>query len=196
MSDATAIQEQIEELQNQVQSTVEELQRLRRELPPEPVEDYVFHNTEGEIRLAQLFGEQRDLILIHNMGRGCSYCTLWADGFNGLVAPLQDRAALVVVSSDPPEGQQEFAELRGWRFPMASTQGTSFTADMGFVREHDGKVTDWPGCSTFRKQDDGTIVRIAQDVFGPGDAYCSIWHLFALLHDGADGWQPRYDYDA
>ena len=40
------------------------------------------------------------------MGRGCSYCTLWADGFNGLRHHFEDRAAFVVVSPDTPEQQK------------------------------------------------------------------------------------------
>ena len=32
--------------------------------------------------------------------------------------------------------------------------------------------------------------------FGPGDPYCGVWHLFALLGDsmGPD-WQPKFSYE-
>ena len=53
MSDATANREQIEKLEKQYWSTIEELQRLRRELPPEPVEDYTLKTLSGEARLAR-----------------------------------------------------------------------------------------------------------------------------------------------
>ena len=69
---------------------------------PEPVRDYDFASCEGPKRLSQLFGAKRDLFVIHNMGRSCVQCTLWADGFNGLYPHIADRAAFVVASPDPP----------------------------------------------------------------------------------------------
>jgi len=41
---------------------------------------------------------------------------------------------------------------RGWRFPMVSHQGASFSADMDY-KTADGR--DMPGVSAFRKLDDG-----------------------------------------
>jgi peroxiredoxin len=38
----------------------------------------------------------------------------------GIYNHLADRAAVVVVSPDPPEVQQRFAQSRGWKFPMVS----------------------------------------------------------------------------
>jgi predicted dithiol-disulfide oxidoreductase (DUF899 family) len=64
----------------------------------------------GSVQLSDLFGEHEDLIVIHNMGVSCPYCTLWADGFNGLIRHLEDRAAFVMVSPDPPDIQKEFAK--------------------------------------------------------------------------------------
>ena len=113
---------------------IAELRRKMREaqasVEPEPVRDYEFATIEGPLRLSQLFGEKRDLFVIHNMGRSCPHCTLWADGFNGLYPHIADRAAFVVASPDPPDVQRGFATNRGWRFPMVSHQGTNFAADM------------------------------------------------------------------
>jgi len=50
------------------------------------VDDYILKDWENkDVRLSSLFGSNKDLILIHNMGRQCSYCTMWADGFNGVL---------------------------------------------------------------------------------------------------------------
>ena len=59
--------------------------QARRNRPLEPVLDHVLFGLDGEKRLSDLFGDADDLILIHNMGKGCPYCTLWADGFNGVL---------------------------------------------------------------------------------------------------------------
>ncbi|TVS08776.1 MAG: DUF899 domain-containing protein, partial [Phycisphaerales bacterium] len=47
----------------------------------EPVGEYAFTTSDGEVSLADLFAGKRDLLIIHNMGKRCSYCTMWADGF-------------------------------------------------------------------------------------------------------------------
>jgi predicted dithiol-disulfide oxidoreductase (DUF899 family) len=167
---------------------------LRRDLvagDPRPLPDYALLDHNGPVRLSELFGDRDDLIVIHNMGRGCPYCTMWADGLNGLLPHLEDRAAVVLSSPDAPDVQRAFAAGRGWRFRMISTAGSTFTADMGY-QEPGGDY--WPGVSTFRKQSDGSVVRVARDYFGPGDAYCGAWPLFDLLDGGAQGWEPKFAY--
>ena len=171
------------------------LAELRRQLPHETVSDYELQGPDGPVNLSALFGEKEDLILVHNMGSGCSYCTLWADNFNGVADHLQDRAAFVLVSPDSPAELQEFARGRGWRFPLYSAADSTFTADMGFQSTAGGFMSGYqPGVSVFRKSGDGGITRVAKDHFGPGDSYCGIWHLFSLLPDGHDGWNPQFAY--
>jgi len=176
------IREQIKDLRQQMHAT-------QREAPPEPVEDYVFATLEGPARLSALFGDKNDLLVIHNMGRSCAYCTLWADGYNGLVPHLESRAAFVVSSPDDPAAQRSFAQSRGWRFRMVSHAGTSFAADMGYRGEH-GFL---PGVSAFRRQD-GAIVRISDAALGPYDEFCALWHFLDMLPGGAEGWRPRFSY--
>jgi predicted dithiol-disulfide oxidoreductase (DUF899 family) len=194
MSDPSAVTAEMQALYQELEAGHRRLAALRRSLPPEPVADYALRRADGSpVTLHQLFGDRDDLIVVHNMGRGCAYCTLWADGFNGVAPHLADRAAFVVSSPDSPEVQRAFAESRGWRFPMVSTAGTTFTKDMGFI---EGEGDYWPGVSTFHREADGTVVRIAKDFFGPGDVYCGVWHLFDLLADGANDWEPQFGYPA
>lgn len=186
---------QIQDLQKELFEKQAQLSRWLRAAPPEPVDDVVFQGPDGPVALSALFGDKPDLIAIHNMGARCPYCTMWADGFQGLLPHLQDRAAFVLLSADTPDAQAAFAASRGWSFPMASTAGTTFTEDMGFRGEHDGQTMDLPGYSTFRKQADGTIVRIAKDSFGPGDRYNGAWHMFDLLEGGRGEWHARFTYE-
>ncbi len=163
---------------------------MKRQIPSLKVTDYELKTAAGPVLLSDLFGGKPDLIVIHNMGKGCAYCTLWADGFNGVYRHLENRAGFVVVSPDPPAVQQEFAQSRGWKFRMASGEGSAFIQDMGFLGEK-----GWmPGVSTFCRDKIGTIFRIAKAPFGPGDPFCGVWHLLALLRDGAADWRPRYTY--
>lgn len=186
------IEAQIGDATNELMELKKRIGELRQQMPAEAVEDYQLLGMGGrQTRLSDLFGEHDDLIVVHNMGKGCSYCTLWADGFVGLLPHLENRAAFVISSPDDPETQQAFAESRGWRFPMVSVKESAFARDMGFMK---GEGEYWPGYSTFHREADGRIVRVGKDFFGPGDDYCALWPMFDLLSDGPNGWQPRVKY--
>ena len=178
-----------------LQEAKRKLVEVSRRIGPERVEDYELQGREGGVRLSEMFGDKQDLILIHNMGSECPYCTMWADEFQGVLRHLQDRAGFVLVSPNSVDVQQAVREKRGWTFDMYSAEGTSFIKDMGF--ESDGvsyNSNAMPGVATFRKNADGTIDRIAKDLFGPGDLYCGAWHLFDLLADGAGDWEAKLQY--
>jgi len=162
-----------------------QLRELQAKIAPQVVQDYEFTGADGPVSLAALFGQHDALFAVHNMGASCNYCSLWADGLNGLVDQLESRAAFVVTTPDLPDVQQKLAAKRGWRFKMVSHQGTAFAADMGYTGEHGFK----PGVSVFKREGD-SIVRVSDAAFGPGDDFCSIWHLFDMLPEGPDGWQP------
>lgn len=184
-------QKRIDELAKEIRDKTNELSELRRKRTPEPVEDYELMRPDGSpVRLSHLFGDKPDLIVVHNMGKDCVYCTMWADGFTGFASHLQSRAAFVVSSPDDPRAQREFAKSRGWRFDMVSTAGSTFTRDMGYQGD-DGYL---PGVSAFRLLDDGAIVRSNRAMFGPYDQFNATWHLFDLLAEGADDWEPQYSY--
>ncbi len=189
----TKTDNEIDELEYQLQELKQKVAELRRQRPREEVRDYQLLDSEGrEVSLSRLFGDQSDLILVHNMGRNCSYCTMWADGFTGLLPHLKSRAAFVLTSPDKPEAQKEFVRSRGWNFPVYSTAGTSFTADMGFDDEKEGLM---PGVSVFTKKSDGKIYRVSRAEFGPGDDFCAVWHFFDLLPEGIAGWEPQFSYE-
>lgn len=187
----TDIDREIEALQKDVEAAKQRLAEARRRRPKENVTDYLLRNPDGsEVRLSELFGEKDDLIVIHNMGAGCSSCTMWADGFSGLSPHLMDRAAFVVCSPDKPEVQKRIKEKRNWSFRMVSAYESPFFQDMGFWGNG-----PWPGVSTFRREPGGAIVRVAKDVFDAGDDYCAVWPLIDLLEQGANGWEPKFSYD-
>ncbi|MBI2675210.1 MAG: DUF899 family protein [Candidatus Aenigmarchaeota archaeon] len=155
------------------------------------VKDYQFRDWNNKtIGLSGLFGSKEELILIHNMGKSCSYCTMWADGFNGVLHHLEDRASFVVVSPDSPKVQKAFAKGRGWKFRMVSAEGSPFSREMGFESD-DGEPC--PGVSVFQKRG-RNMHRVSHDKFGPGDSYCLVWHLFSLLPEGSKDWEPKFEY--
>lgn len=168
----------------------DKMRELQATVEPEEVPDYTFATSEGAVRLSELFDDKDTLFVIHNMGKDCTHCTMWADGFNGVLPHLESRAAFVVSSPDDPAAQVAFAASRGWRFRMVSHQGTDFAETMGY-RSDQGWL---PGVSVFRKHD-GRILRVSDQGFEPGDDFCTVWHFFDLLPEGRAGWHAKFSYN-
>ena len=186
------IYEQISAIQKEIEYSRSKILELRSKLELEPVSNYVLKDWEGkDVLLSSLFDERDELMVIHNMGKRCAYCTLWADVFNGSVLPLNDRMPFVVISPDSPEMQKEFAQSRGWKFKMLSAHGSTFIKDLGFEPKPNSY---WPGVSALIRKEE-KIFRASYDFFGPGDFYCSPWHLFDLFPKKSNDWKPKFDYN-
>ncbi len=182
--------EKIADLERDIAEKKRELAELRRTHQREPVHNYVLTGPDGnDRRLRELFGRHRDLIIVHNTGRDSPYCTMWADGFDGLLPYIQQRSAFVLVSPDAPDRQKQVARERNWTFEMLSDTDGEFTEAMGFK---DGDRWE-PGVSTFALSDEGRLERVAHRSFTPRDDFCPVWHFFDLLAGGIGGWRPRGD---
>ena len=107
---------------------------LQQSIEPQEIEDYTLASLDGGVRLSALFGDKDHLFVIHNMGAGCPYCTLWADGFNGIMPHLENRAAFVVCSPDSPEQQRKFAGFAGLAVPHAVASGQQVRRGHGLPR--------------------------------------------------------------
>ncbi len=178
--------DEIRELENELIKLKEKLAKARQSAPKEEVQNYSFEALEGSISLKDLFDGRKKLIVIHNMGRSCSYCTLWADGLQGQLKHYLELASFVLVSPDSPDEQKTFANQRGWTFSMVSDKSKKFTTEMGYWSEKDGW---WPGVSTFVMEGD-KIYRSGTTVFGPGDDFCPIFPIADLL-GGTGDWEPK-----
>lgn len=186
------IQAQIDALGAEIIAKKQEFYALCKQVPRFAVKDYALLTPEGEtVHLSDLFGDKDELILVHNMGKQCPYCTLWADGLNGVYQHLENRAGFVISTPDAPEVMQAFADSRGWKFRMVSTQSSTLKIDLGF---EDDKGYYMPGVSTLIKEADGTIQHVAKNWFGPGDDFCSVWYLFDMLAISNDEWEPKFQY--
>ena len=183
-------------LEAAVKKAKEELTAAQRALPPEPIRDYTLRAVPSgaAVALRELFGTRDELILIHNMGKRCPYCTLWADGFSSMYKHLADRAAFVLSTPDEPAVAGAFASARGWTFPVVSHAGTTFAHDLGYKGDESTYGSFRPGMSTLFKNADGAIVRTATRAFGPGDDFCVLWPMLGMLHRGENEWAPKFHY--
>ena len=177
-------------LRKRIDAIRAEIRQVQGGAEPEPVDDHLFDSDDGPVSLTALFGRKSDLILIHNMGANCAYCTLWADGYNGLYPHIASRAAFVIASPDSPEQQREFARSRSWRFPMISDGGAAFAAKLGYALP-EGRCR--PGISVFQRSKEG-LFRVNDTASCPHDDFCAIWHLLDLLPGGASTWGPKFSY--
>ena len=157
--------------------------------------DYVFSSTKGDVNLKELFGDKDDLIIIHNMGANCPYCTTYADGINGILEHLESRSAVVLLSPDDVSAQRDFAFSRGWKFNIISSyhHGEAFTKDMGFCEPEDGPESVYPGFTCFHREGD-EVSRTGFHHFDPGDEYCVLFPMMELLKEGVGDWAPKYKY--
>jgi len=199
----------------------DELSRERRGLPwLEITEGHTFAGPEGEVRLADLFGEQSQLIVYHFMMgpgwvEGCPSCSFWADNFDGIDAHLAHRdTALVAISRAPFNEIEAYRRRMGWTFPWYSSHEGSFNFDMavsftdeqveaGEVAYNFGTQTgaaEMPGISVFRKE--AERVYLTYQTFSRGlDMVNGAYHLLDMTSRGRDedalewplAWLHRHD---
>ena len=181
--------EQIEALRQKIYELGRELHRLEKTAEGAPVPNYAFDTLEGEVSLSDLFGPHDWLLAIHNMGQGCRYCTLWADGLNGFLPHLESVMAVVLLSKDDPVSQRRFANSRGWRFRLASHGSGNYLKEQSVM---DGQE-NMPGVTAYQRRG-GDIYRKNSAVFGPGDQFCAFWNFIALTGLDESGFTPQFYY--
>ena len=118
----------------------DELAAQRRELPWVPVEkDYSFETDEGTKTLAQLFDGRSQLLVYHFMfgpeyEAGCPVCSSIADNLDPNAIHLAARdVKLMLVSRAPLEKLQGYKKRMGWSLDWASTVGSEFNRELGFL---------------------------------------------------------------
>ena len=181
--------DEISKTEKQLFELTMKLNELRKTNSGNEVRNYTFTTLDGDVTLLNLFGEHDRLLVIHNMGQGCRYCTLWADGFNGFLPHLESAMSVVLVSKDTPEVQRTFANSRNWRFRLASHGGGPYIQEQT-VMDGDNNT---PGAVVYEREGN-RITRKNAAVFGPGDLYCSMWNLLGLAGLGVADWTPQYNY--
>lgn len=179
------IEKELEELGEQIRELQKKEIALKQKWGARDVADYELQGPDGAVKLSEAFGDKSLMVLVHNMGKQCPYCTLWADGFNSIYGNIENgvpggetRAAFIVVSPDDPQTQAEYAQSRGWKFRMLSAKDSSLPKDLGYQDAEKGYYL--PGVSILKKEG-GKITRVARDFFGPGDNYNFVFRMFELM---------------
>jgi predicted dithiol-disulfide oxidoreductase (DUF899 family) len=180
---------EIARLEKEIFDLTKKLEKMRKEATPKAVPNYKFKTLTGETSLLEMFGNKETLFVIHNMGQGCRYCTLWGDGLNAFVSHLESTFAVAMVSKDSPEVQRTFANSRGWRFSMASHGGGAYISEQS-VMEGENNM---PGIVCYVRKGN-EVFRKNSSIFGPSDQFCSLWSVVSLAGFDEESWVPQYNY--
>lgn len=151
----------------------------RRALPWVKVEkDYVFDTKDGRKTLADLFGDNSQLIVQHFMwladkGEGCVGCSLMADHAEGALVHLRNHdVSYVRVSRGPLADLLAYNNRMGWTAEWVSSLGNDFNHDyhVSFTKDELAKgevyynyemtkdgFDELPGMSVFYKDEAGEI---------------------------------------
>jgi len=201
----------------------DELSAERRALPWERVDKaYVFEGPHGQQSLADLFGDQHQLIVYHFMfgphwDEGCPSCSFWADNFNGIGVHLHHRdTALVAISRAPVERLEAYRQRMGWTFPWYSSLHSDFNFDyqVSFspdpatqgeyiynYRQGEFGGEESPGISVFYRDEDGVIYHTYSAYARGLDMLNGAYHFLDLTPQGRDeaglpwpmAWLRRHD---
>src|SRR2546423_5901332 len=202
----------------------DELTKKRGDLPWVPVEkDYSFETDEGTRSLAELFDARSQLLIYHFMfgppyEAGCPVCSSIADNLAPNVVHLKARdVTMMLVSRAPLETLQGYRKRMGWNIDWASTAGSDFNRDFGFVNTEEelrpflegelpptvkqnaeacgtdpaGYLAEQPGLSAYRLSD-GVVYRCYVTTargLGPTMGYYSLLDRTPIGRDGV-GPQP------
>jgi len=171
----------------------------RRRLPMVRIDNkYAFEGPQGQVTLAELFGDRSQLIIQHVMFQpeweaACPGCTASVDVTSErLLAQLHSRdTAFVLVSRAPLAKLEAYKAARGWVVPWYSSEGSDFNYDFHVTLDksrgsveynykdlsaklEDGESEDVPGFSCFLR-DDGEI-----------------YHTYSAYARGAEQTIPAY----
>ena len=183
----------------------ERVAELRRQLPPDTVvqTDYALRDENGEVRLSALVGD-RPLVLMQFMygkaqTRPCPLCTLWADGYNGILGHLAQRVDFAVLIAGDVGSFSEYAKSRGWnQLRILSAGDSTLKSDLGFETDDGGQM---PGVSVFVRGDDASVRHFYSggaffggDQFRGMDLLSPFWHFLDLTPEGRGDFMPSTLY--
>jgi predicted dithiol-disulfide oxidoreductase (DUF899 family) len=194
----------------------------RRELPWVKVDkEYVFDTPTGKKTLAELFGNNSQLIVYHfmwrwDLGAGCKSCSLLVDHVDGANIHLTNHdVSFVAISRGKLADLEAYWKRMGWKFDFASSYGSDFNfdyhvsftdADMAsgklyynyqWMDEKYG-LNELPGASVFYKDENGNIFHTYSTYARGGDILLGVYNYLDLTPKGRNEqqimeWVKRHD---
>lgn len=181
--------EEIRQVEKEIWEHTVRLEMLRKKTPPVEIKNYEFLTLEGPASLSDFFAKKDKLMVIHNMGQNCRWCTAWADILNGALPHLESEFSVILVSKDTPEAQRKLALSRKWRFRMASHGGREYITEQSIISNEENV----PGLVCYQRRGE-KIFRKNSSKFYPGDVFNPIFHVLSVGEVGLKDFQPQFNY--
>jgi len=189
----------------------ERVAELRRKLPGDTrAEPYVLRSEAGDgtvrdVTLPDLFDDPSQPLIAMQFMYGkaqaepCPMCTLWADGYDGIVPHLRERANFAVIAAAEPKAFRAHADSRGWRnLLLVSAADSTLKRDLGFENEDGSQV---PGVSVFTLDADGHAIHrysacamLTDNEFRGMDLLSPLWNFLDLTPEGRGDFFPQLEY--
>jgi predicted dithiol-disulfide oxidoreductase (DUF899 family) len=194
-------------------------QRSRLPLGGALRQDYVFEDGSADIdavdtarqtRLSELFGANRDTLIVYSfmygpeMKQACTSCTSILDGLNGTAPHVMQRVPLVVVAKSPLERIRRFARERRWRnLRLLSSAKNSYNADYHGENRNGDQL---PALNVFVRRNgqihhfyNTELLYVKPEPGQDGrhvDLIWPLWNLFDYTPEGrGTDWYPELAYD-
>jgi predicted dithiol-disulfide oxidoreductase (DUF899 family) len=199
----------------------DQLAAERRALPWVKVDKpYSFDTNNGRKTLAQLFGNNSQLIIYHFMlapgwDAGCPGCSFLADHIDGPNQHLKHHdVTLMAVSRAKLAEINAYKKRMGWQFEWASAFNTDFNSDFGvsftkadlakgdtyynFERREQQTEGEAPGTSVFYRNDAGEVFHTYSSYARGGDILIGAHNFLDLTPKGRNehtimDWMRRHD---
>lgn len=212
-SDYRVARNKLLEAEIALRAQVEEVAKLRRELPlgNELKENYAFEEINKKINFEDLFDEGKDTLILYTFMYGtswekpCPMCTSILDGYNGSARHINDRVSFAIIGEAPAEKLQKFASNRGWNnLRLVSANSNTFLKDY-----HSQYESNWgelhPLIHVFKKKEGKVFhfwtseMQYTWDEAFPqprhADMTWPLWNLFDLTPEGrGEEWYPKLQY--
>ncbi|WP_433528554.1 DUF899 family protein [Micromonospora sp. CA-263727] len=204
--------QRLAEAERRLRDEVERVAAARRQLPlGAPVADHALTEGPADLttagplratRLSALFGAHRTLVVYHLMfhpdaDAACPMCSLWVDGFHGVVHHLRQHTAFAVVAKAPATKLRAWGARRGWDgLRLLSSYETSFNADLraehpnGDQRPMISVLVRTGGVRHFYSQPANFVDGAERGI----DLLSPVWNVLDLLPDGRGDWYAGNTY--
>jgi len=191
---------------------IEEVARLRRELPAGGIlqEDYQFQELveggERNVSFSDLF-DQHDTLFVYSfmysddMKSACSLCTALLDALDAQVSHIEQNISVAVVAKSPVQRIDQHAQQRVWKhLRLLSSDSNSYNTD--YFGETDGRQMTF-GNIFVRKNGEVRHFWGSELAYEPAiegghmrhlDMIWPLWGVLDLTPDGRRGFMPKLDY--
>jgi predicted dithiol-disulfide oxidoreductase (DUF899 family) len=175
----------------------------RRRLPMVRIEkDYVFEGPAGKVRLLDLFGGRRQLIVYHFMfdpswEKGCPSCSLLIDNVGHLSHLYARHTSLVLVSRAPLAKIEQFKKRMGWTVPWYSSFDSDFNYDFHVTLDESVAPVN------YNYRDKAALVRKGEIYITKSESHGlsvflrdgdSVFHTYSTYARGTDLLAGTYNY--